>query len=100
MTPQTDKSAVTAPEIAPLRTLAVLGDEGTGRCTKTDLTPRSSFPVHPDWYERYWYGDQSPSRWGVLVNTVWRLCSGMPRVAETIRRVSARTIQWPRSVHT
>src|SRR5689334_7312917 len=84
MTPQTDTSPVTA--IAPLRTLAALGDEGTGRCAKTDLTPRVSFPVHPDWYERYWYGDRSPSRWDLLVKAVWRLCSEMPRIAETTRQ--------------
>jgi hypothetical protein len=93
------KSGDMTPAIAPLRTLAELGDKGTGRCAEMDLTPRWPFPVHPDWYERYWYGDQSPSRWGILVNTVWRLCSEVPRAAETIRRRSARTIKWRHSAH-
>jgi hypothetical protein len=100
MTQQAYNSGDATPAIAPLRTLAELGDEETGRCAETDLTPRWPFPVHPDWYERCWYGDRSPSRWGGLVNTVWRLCSGVPRVAKTVRRVSARTIERPGSVHT
>jgi hypothetical protein len=92
MTQQAYKSGHSAPAIAPLRTLAELGDEGTGRLTETDLTPRSPFPVNPGWYERYWCGDRSPSRWGLLANTVWRLCGEMPRVAETLRSASARTM--------
>jgi hypothetical protein len=87
-----NKSGHSAPAIAPLRTLAELGDEGTGRLADTDLTPRSPFPVNPGWYERYWYGDRSPSRWGLLANTVWRRCGEMPRVAETLRSAIARTM--------
>jgi hypothetical protein len=92
MTQQAYKSGHSAPAIAPLRTLAELGDEGTGRLAETDLTPRSPFSVDPGWYERYWYGDWSPSRWGLLANTVWRLCGEMPRVAETLRSATARTM--------
>jgi hypothetical protein len=100
MTQQANKSGDSTPAIAPLRTLAELGDEGTGRCAKTDLTPRLPFPVYPGWYESYWFGDRLPSKWGVLVNTVWGLCTEMSRIAESIRRVSPHTSQRPRSVHT
>jgi hypothetical protein len=78
MTQQAYRSGNSAPAIAPLRTLAELGDEGTGRLAETDLTPRSPFPVNPGWYERYWYGDRSLSRWGL--------------VAETLRSATARTM--------
>jgi hypothetical protein len=100
MIEQASKAGDTTPAIAPLRTLAELGDEGTGRRGETDLTPRLPFSIHPDWYDRYWYGDRSPSRRRVLVGVVWRLCGELPRAAQTLRRVAARTIQWPGSVHT
>jgi hypothetical protein len=85
MAKQAYKAGDTAAAIAPLRTLAELGDEGTGRLAATDLTPRLPFPVFPGWYERYWYGNRPQSRWGLLADTVWRLCGEMPRVAETLR---------------
>lgn len=91
MTKQAYKAGDTAAAIAPLRTLAELGDEGTGRLVATDLTPRLPFPVHPGWYERYWYGDRQRSRWG-LVDTVRRLCGEVPRVGETVRSATARTM--------
>jgi hypothetical protein len=101
MTKQAYQAGDTAAPIAPLRTLAELGDDGMGRlAAATDMTPRLPFPIHPGWYERYWYGDHSPSRWGVLINAVWRHCSEISRIAETIRRVSPRTIQRLRSIHT
>ena len=99
MSSETNISAMIAPETAPLRTLAALGDEGMASA-KTDLAPRSSFPVHPDWYERYWYGERSQSRWRVLADTVWWLGREMSRIAEAIRRNPARNVQRPRSVHT
>jgi hypothetical protein len=77
MTRQAHMSGGAIPAVASLRTLAELGDEGTGRIAETDLTPRSPFPVRHDWYERYWYGDRSPARWGFLTNLVWRFCSAI-----------------------
>jgi hypothetical protein len=92
MTQQACKTSDSAPAIVPLRTLAELGDEGTGRLAATDLTPRLPFPAHPGWYERYWYGDRPRSRWGLLANTATWLCGEVPRVGEAARRAAARTI--------
>jgi hypothetical protein len=91
MAQQDRKAGDTAPAIAPLRTLAELGDEGTGRPSATDLTPRLPFPVHPGWYERYWYGDRPRSRWALLANTVGRLFGEVPRLGAAARRSAART---------
>ena len=81
-THQTQQSGHAAPAIAPLRTLAELGDGGIRRVVETDLTPRWPFAVDPGWYERYWYGDRSPSRWGLLVNTLRRLSSEVSAIAQ------------------
>jgi hypothetical protein len=90
MIQQTYKAGDTAPAITPLRTLAELGDEGTGRLAATDLTPRSPFPVDPGWYERYWY-DRPPSRWGLLASSAGRLGCEVARVGAAARRAAART---------
>jgi hypothetical protein len=63
MAKQLYKAGDTAAAIAPLRSLAELGDERTERLAATDLTPRLPFPVLPGWYERYWYGNRPQSRW-------------------------------------
>jgi hypothetical protein len=91
MTQQSYKAGDTASAIKPLRTLAELGDEGTGRLAATDLTPRSPFPVHPGWYERYWYGDRQPSRWGLLASSAGRLGYEVTRVGAAARRAAVRT---------
>jgi hypothetical protein len=44
-THQTQQSGHAAPAIAPLRTLAELGDGGIRRVVETDLTPRWPFAV-------------------------------------------------------
>ena len=91
MTQQTQQPVNAAPAIVPLRTLAELGDEGKRGGLEMDLTPRSPFLVDPGWYERYWYGDRSPSRWGVLANALCRLSSVLPRVGHIICRATAHT---------
>jgi hypothetical protein len=91
MAQQACKASETAPAIAPLRTLAELGDEGTGRLAATDLTPRLPLSVHSGWYERYWYSDRPRSRWGLLASTVGRLCGEVPRLGAAARRAAART---------
>lgn len=79
---QTQQSGDATPAIASLCRLAELRDGGIiPRIVETDLTPRWPFAVDPGWYERHWYGDRSPSRWGVLVNTLRRLPSEMPAIA-------------------
>jgi hypothetical protein len=35
------------------------------------------------WYERYWYGDNSPSRLGILLDAVFRLFREAPRIGST-----------------
>ena len=34
----------------------------------------SPCPVDAGWYERYWYGDNSPSRLSVLLNVIRGVC--------------------------
>ena len=45
------------------------------------------WPVDAGWYERYWYGDRSPSRFGVLVNVARQLCR---KALSAARRVDRR----------
>ena len=92
MIQQACKASDTEPAIAPLRALAALGDEGTARLAATDLTPRLPFPVHPVWYERYWYCDRPRSRWGLLANAVCWLWDEVPRVGEAARSAAGRTL--------
>jgi hypothetical protein len=93
MTQQTQPPRTATPTIAPLRTLAELDENEAMRQTvETDLTPQSPFAVHPGWYERYWYGDRPPSRWGTLASTVRRYCCDVPRVGDTICHAIARTM--------
>ena len=88
MSQQTQQSSNVGPAIAPLRTLAELGDEGIRRAVETDLA--LLFRVDSGWYERHWYGDRSPSTWGILVNTARSLCREAPRVGATICRSIVR----------
>ncbi len=83
----TQQSRNTAPAIAPLRTLWGLGDEGMRR-TAAAVSRLSPFPVDPGWYERYWYGDRSPSTWGMLVDTARRLCRDAPPIGSGWRAIS------------
>jgi len=84
MVQQTQQSGYAAPAIFPLRTLLELGGEGMRQLAETDLTPRLPFPVSPGWYERHWYADRPPSRWGFLASIVRQLCWKAPRVDETV----------------
>ncbi len=91
MIQQTQQSDGATRAIAPLRTLAELGDEGVRRVVETDLTPRSTFPVDPRWYEKYWYGDRSPSKWGLPATALRRVCCEAPLVSDSIVRAIERT---------
>lgn len=50
-----------------------MGNERMRR-TAAGVSRLSPFPVDPGWYERYWYGHRSPSRWSLLVDAAPRLC--------------------------
>jgi hypothetical protein len=39
-----------------------------------DFGVLSPCPVDAGWYERYWYGDKSPSRLSFLLNAMQRVC--------------------------
>lgn len=80
MSQQAHQSGGAAPAITPLRTPRDFGDEGIRQIMQMDLTLLSPLPVDRGWYERYWYGDASPSRWGNLIDTACRLCREVSRV--------------------
>jgi hypothetical protein len=84
MTQQEQQLGSAASAVAPLRTLKEWGDEGIRRGSKVDLTALP-FPVSP-WYERYWYGDGSPSTWGILGTTARWLRREVPRVGSEMAR--------------
>ena len=86
MNQQTQQLGGNTRSITPIRSLAELGDEGNYRIAAP--TPSSTFPVDPGWYEKYWYGDRLPSRWGLLANALRRLSSEVHRVGDIMRRAS------------
>jgi hypothetical protein len=85
MTQQAPKSGSVAPAVAPLGTSEERGNGGIRQVMGMDL-PVLPFSVDHDWYERYWYGDRSPSMWGKLVTTARSLCREVPRVGSAVAR--------------
>ena len=86
------QSGVTAPAIAPIRTLAELGEAATRRVVATDPILRLPFQVDPRWYESYWYSDRAPSKWSLPANALRRSGREVARASEAICHLIARSI--------
>ena len=75
----------TMPAAGQLFCLVDLDDsDGMGHASETDLTPRTSFPVDPSWYEAYWYSGRSGPTWYRARNTLRHSRSIVRRIAENI----------------
>jgi hypothetical protein len=59
------------------------GDEGIRRVMEMTLAVLP-FPMDHGWFERYWYGDSSPSMWGNLFATAHSLCRGVRRIGSAV----------------
>lgn len=86
MNQQTQQPGGNTRAITPIRSLAELGDEENYRVAERTLTPVLPFSVDPGWYEKYWYGNRPPSRWGLLANALHRLSSEVRCMGGIIRR--------------
>ena len=92
MTKQMPKSRDIAWAVVPLGRLAELDDGEMRRAAVTDPIPPLPFPVDPEWYDKYWYGDAPSSRWSFPLNELHRLYRAVPHVGETMSLTIARTM--------
>jgi len=83
------QSGGTTPAIAPIRTLAELGEEATQRVVAADRVRRLPLQMDPRWYEQYWYSDRAPSKWRLLARALRRSGREAARVSKAIGNVVA-----------